>query len=38
LDAALEVVASSPEEFAAYMKTDAANMARVIKEAGIKMD
>ena len=38
LDAGLEVVANSPEEFAAFMKTDAAAMAKVIKDAGIKAD
>jgi tripartite-type tricarboxylate transporter receptor subunit TctC len=38
LDAGLEVVANSPEEFAAFMKTDAAAMSKVIKDAGIKGD
>ena len=38
LDSGLEVVASSPEELAAYMKADMSSMAKVIKEAGIKVE
>jgi tripartite-type tricarboxylate transporter receptor subunit TctC len=38
LDAGLEVVANSPEQFAAMIKTDATNMTKVIKDADIKVD
>ena len=38
LDAGLEVVANSPEQFSAFIKTDTVNMAKVIKDAGIKVD
>ena len=33
-----EVVASSPEQFAEFVRRDSARMGRVIKEAGIKLD
>jgi tripartite-type tricarboxylate transporter receptor subunit TctC len=38
LDAGSEVVANSPEQFAADMKADMARMGKVIKEAGIRAD
>ena len=34
----LEVVANSPEEFTALLKSDMARMGKVIKEAGIESD
>jgi len=38
LKAGLETVGSSPEQFAAAIKSDLARMSKVIKEAGIKAD
>ena len=38
LNAGAEVVASSPDQFAAFIKADVAKMGKVIKEAGIKMN
>lgn len=37
-NAGVEVVASSPEEFAAIIKSETAKIAKVIKDAGIKID
>ena len=33
-----DVIASTPEEFSAYMKREVAKWARVIKESGIRLD
>ena len=38
LNTGIEIVGSSPEEFAAIVKSDTAKTAKVIKEAGIKVD
>jgi tripartite-type tricarboxylate transporter receptor subunit TctC len=38
LSAGEEIVASSPEQFVAAIKTDMAKMGKVIKDAGIKLD
>jgi len=38
LKTSVEVVGSSPEEFAAFIKSDMARMGKVIKDAGIKAD
>ena len=38
LNAAVEVVASSPEQFAATIKTEIVKMSKLIKEAGIKVE
>ena len=38
LSAGIEIVASTPEELAAIVKSDTAKTAKVIKEAGIKVD
>jgi len=38
LNAGAEVVANSPEEFAATIKTDTEKISKVIKDAGIKVD
>ena len=34
----VETIGSTPEEFAAFIKSDSARIARVIKDAGIKID
>jgi tripartite-type tricarboxylate transporter receptor subunit TctC len=36
VDLGVDIVANSPDEFAAYLRTEIARYARVIKEAGIK--
>jgi tripartite-type tricarboxylate transporter receptor subunit TctC len=33
-----EIIASSPEEFAAYLKNDSARWAKIIKSAGVRAD
>ena len=38
LNAGIETVGSTPEQFAAIIKADMASMAKVIKDAGIKVD
>ena len=38
LNAGLEIVGSSPEQFAAIIKSDIARLSKVIKDAGIKLD
>ena len=38
LNAGEEIVASTPEQFAATLKAEIAKMSKVIKDAGIKME
>ena len=38
LDTGVDVVGSTPEEFAAFIKSDMATLGKVIKDAGIKPD
>ena len=37
-NAGVEVIGSSPEEFAEFIRTDTVNMAKIIKDANIKID
>jgi tripartite-type tricarboxylate transporter receptor subunit TctC len=34
----LNIVASTPEQFSAYLKSETAKYARVIRQAGIKLE
>jgi tripartite-type tricarboxylate transporter receptor subunit TctC len=36
VDLGVDIVGNSPEEFAAYLRTEIARYAKVIKDAGIK--
>ena len=38
VDLGVDIVASTPEEFAAYLRTEIARYAKVIKDAGIKAE
>jgi tripartite-type tricarboxylate transporter receptor subunit TctC len=38
VDLGVDIVANSPEEFAAYLRSEISRYAKVIKDAGIKAD